>query len=142
MGAKHFTELRCWQLSNKLKRDVYALTAKDSVRKDRDFCDDIRRSARSALSNIAEGFGRETHPEFARFLSIAHASLVETENHLKDALDCGYLSENDWQRLAELAQFAQRSTAKLREYLRTTPTPPRGRQRKSDRPAETPVRSH
>jgi len=125
MGAKHFTELRCWQLANELKREVYAFTANDPARRDRDFCDDIRGSARSAPANIAEGFGRDTHAEFARFLTIAHGSLVETENHLRDALDCKYLSDREWDRLTALAKEAQRATAKLRSYLQETPTPRR-----------------
>jgi four helix bundle protein len=127
MGARHFAELRCWQLANELKREVYAFTAIEPARRDRDFCDDIRASARSAPANIAEGFGRHTHPEFARFLSIAHASLVETENHLGDALDCKYLSPSEWQRLTNLAKEAQRATAGLRTYLRATRMPKRRR---------------
>jgi len=127
MGARHFSELRCWQLANALKREVYAFIANDPARKDRDFCDDIRDSARSAPANTAEGFGRDTHPEFARFLTIAHASLVETENHLSDALDCKYLSKSEWQRMTDLAKEAQHATAGLRTYLRETPTPKRRR---------------
>ena len=79
MGARHFKELRCWQLANELKKEVFIFIAHPPAAKDSKFCDDVRRSARSAASNIAEGFGRFTHREFAHFLSVARASLVETE---------------------------------------------------------------
>jgi four helix bundle protein len=82
MGVRHFTDLACWQLADKLKKGVYEITAKRPVSQDRDFCNDIRRSSRSAPANISEGFGRFGHREFAHYLSIAHASLRETENHL------------------------------------------------------------
>jgi serine/threonine protein kinase len=80
MIAPHFKDLDCWQLAHELKLAVFAFTAKMPAKADRDFCHDIRRSARSAQANISEGFGRETHLDFANFLAIARASLMETEN--------------------------------------------------------------
>jgi four helix bundle protein len=88
---------------------------------DRDFCHDIRRSSRSAPANIAEGFGRETHREFAHYLSIARASLLETDNHLQDACDCEYLTEAERQRLSALATRALKTATRLQSYLLRTP---------------------
>src|SRR5437773_12347900 len=90
MVARHFKELVCWQLSDELKNEVYAFTARSPASRDRDFCEDIRDSARSASSNISEGFGRYKHDDFANFLSIARASLMETQNHLTHARDQQY----------------------------------------------------
>jgi four helix bundle protein len=130
MGAAHFKELTCWQLSNELKKEMYALIATSQARDDRDFCSDARRSARSAPANISEGFGRATHRDFAHFLSIATASLMESENHLQDALDAGWLTADHWGRLVNLAQQAQKTTSGLRAYLLRTPDRPhRGRRR-------------
>jgi four helix bundle protein len=58
MGAQHYKDLECWQLAHELKLEVFAFTGRMPAKADRDFCHDIRRSARSAPSNIAEGFGR------------------------------------------------------------------------------------
>ena len=121
MGASHFKELTCWQLSNELKIAVYAVLAVASEREDRSFCEDLKRSARSAPANIAEGFGRYSHREFAHFLSIARASLVETENHLQHLNDTRLLDSEDWRRLTDLCQRAQRAVAGLRAYLARTP---------------------
>ena len=98
MPVKRFEDFVCWQLSHELKCEVYAFTDALPAGRDRNFCDDIRASSRSAPSNIAEGFGRETHREFAQFLAVARGSLIETDNHLQDGLDCGYLPPVEHQR--------------------------------------------
>jgi four helix bundle protein len=87
---------------------------------DRNFCQDTRASARSAPSNISEGFGRETHRDFAHFLSIARVSLIETD-HLQDALDCRHISATEHTRLSSLATRALIATTRLQSYLRRTP---------------------
>ena len=110
----------CWQLARELKCEVYAFTDKLPAKKDRNFCDDIRASSRSGPANIAEGFGRETHRDFAHFLSIARASLTETDNHLQDALDCRYVSETEHERLSTLARRALITTTRLQSYLLRT----------------------
>ena len=121
MGVSHFTDLECWKLANELKIEVYEIIARPDVAQDRDFCTDIKRSARSAPANIAEGFGRYTHREFAHYLSVAHGSLVETENHLRHLRDVGHLSLEEWTRLSVLDQRAQKATSALRTYLLQTP---------------------
>jgi len=137
--AKHFRELVCWQLAHELKCEVYAFTHKLPAQSDRDFCQDIRASARSAPSNISEGFGRETHRDFAHFLSVARASLMETDNHLQDALDCRYITESEHRRLSSLAKRALAATTGLQSYLLRTPDRRRGPQRRSQaaRPTRT-----
>jgi len=59
----------------------------------------LRRSAASIPTNIAEGCGRESDRDFARFLSIAAGSASETEYHLLLAYDLGFLKENTYKEL-------------------------------------------
>jgi four helix bundle protein len=125
MGVSHFTDLACWQLADELKAAVYAITATPEVMQDRDLCNDIRRSSRSGPANISEGFGRFTHREFAHFLSIARASLVETKNHLRHLRAIGKLAPERWSHLTEVAQRAQKATSRLRTHLLNTPDRPR-----------------
>ena len=58
VAARRFEDLVAWQLANRLKEEVFALTGSGHVTRDVKFCDQIRESARSAPRNIAEGFGR------------------------------------------------------------------------------------
>ncbi len=58
--------------------------------------DQLLRAARSVPTNIAEGHGRYTPADFARFLTIAHASLSEVDTHLEIAKRRGYLDEHQW----------------------------------------------
>jgi four helix bundle protein len=117
-GARHFRELHCWQLSNELKLGIYRLSDRPEVKRDFRFHDQIRDAAASAPRNIAEGFGRRTHAEFARFLDIARGSLAECQNHLQDAVDRGYLDSAEFARLNGISERAVAATARLQRYLR------------------------
>ena len=95
MIARRYQELDCWSLANELKLRIYAFIATPPASKDFQYCDQIRNSARGATRTIAEGFGRFRPGDFARYLEFARASLIETQNHLGDGFDSGYLSAQD-----------------------------------------------
>jgi len=113
MAVRDFRDLACWQLAYALKSEVFAFTALLPASRDFKFCDQIRDASASAPRNIAEGFGRFTPKEFARFLSFARASIAETQNHLIDARDRGYIDEVTFTRLFNLAAAARRTTTRL-----------------------------
>jgi four helix bundle protein len=118
-GVKRFQDLVCGQLSRELKLAVYEFLERPLVRKDFGFCNQLREAARSAPRNIAEGFGRRTHADFARLLDIARGSLSECQNHLQDALDPRYLEASEFERLNSLAARASGATAALQRHLRS-----------------------
>ena len=113
MGVRDFRELVCWQLSYELKCEVPAFIENGPASKDFKYRDQIKDSASSAPRNIAEGFGRFRPRDFARFLEIARASLIETRNHLIDGRDRGYLANPLYSRLQNLARAASNATTKL-----------------------------
>ena len=123
MVAKRYEELEAWQLSNELKRNVYAILASTSARDDWKFRDQITESAASAPANLAEGFGYYRHPEFAKHTRIAKASLMETQNHLGDGIDRGHWSEDRVGPLLKLVDRAIRVTVGLLQHLETTEAP-------------------
>ena len=79
---KNFRDLKVWAKSHQLTLDVYRATR--SFPKDELYglTSQIRRSCSSIPANIAEGCGRGSDPELARFLQIATGSASELEYHL------------------------------------------------------------
>jgi four helix bundle protein len=118
MGARRFTDLRAWQLARQLKVDVdKTILASPAARADRTFCDQLSDAVRSAPRNLAEGFGRFGHREFARFTRIARASLLETQNHILDARDRAFIDQPTFDRLWTLSDEATAATTALLKYL-------------------------
>ncbi len=83
---RNFRELEIWKRSFKLVDKVYEES--DSLPKDERYglTSQIRRSAVSIPSNIAEGCSRRTNKDFARFLEIAIGSAFELETQLLIAI--------------------------------------------------------
>ena len=119
---KHYRELDCWRLSVELRDAVLAVTARPRVRRNLRFCDQIAGAARSAPSNIAEGFGRSDR-EFGRYLLVARGSLRETETLLDEACTCAYISPGEHAQLRELAKRAHTAASRLEYYLSPGPKP-------------------
>lgn len=94
MGNMDFTNLRVWQEAKNLAVLIYKITEKDPISKDFSFKDQIRRSATSIPSNIAEGNDRETYKEFIRFLYIAKGSTAELLNQVMIGKEIGYFSDD------------------------------------------------
>lgn len=61
----------------------------------------IRRSAISLPSNIAEGYGRESNKEFYRFINIAISSLFEFQTQIEIAKNINYLNEIEFKKIYE-----------------------------------------
>ena len=88
-----FEKLDVWQKSRKLVTNIYQLLTKFPKSEQFGLCDQLRRAVISIPSNIAEGNGRESKTEYARFLGIARGSLYETETQLEIAKELGYIDD-------------------------------------------------
>ncbi len=88
---RDFRKLDVWDRSHQLTLDVYRAT--DSFPSNERFglTAQIRRCAISIPSNIAEGAGRESRPDYARFLGVAIGSAHELDYQLQLSKDLGYL---------------------------------------------------
>jgi four helix bundle protein len=117
MGVQRYEDLVCWQLARDLRRRIRAITEYSRVSNDFGFCNDIRRSARSAPANIAEGFRRRKPRQFAHFMTIALGSIDETENHLGEALDACYISDTEHAELLVLIKRVRTASQRLLAYL-------------------------
>ena len=123
-GFRSFREFAAWQLAYALRRAVRPLCDRALHERDFKLQNQIREAARSATRNIAEGFGRFRHADFARFVRIARASEVELLDHFSEAFDSGYLSNAERQELEHAARKAIKAANGLIRYLESTPDPP------------------
>jgi four helix bundle protein len=89
----NFKELKVWQKSRLLTKEIYLLTKSFPQREQFELSSQIRRSAISIPSNIAEGSGRGSNKDFRRFLNIAISSAFELETQIILAYDLGYLEK-------------------------------------------------
>jgi four helix bundle protein len=92
MGEYGFRNLIVWQKAKALVTDVYRLTNSESIKRDFSLIDQMRRSAVSVPSNIAEGDERPSDKDSVRFFHIAKGSLAELATQLEIARDVGYFT--------------------------------------------------
>ena len=91
-----FTELEVWKKARILKIELRNLVNSFPPEEKYRLADQIIRSSRSITSNIAEGHGRFTYKDQLHFCIQARGSLSETHNHLIEALDCKYISQEQF----------------------------------------------
>ena len=91
---QRFTELTVWQRSHALVLEVYRLTMTFPPEEKFGLTSQLRRSALSIPTNIAEGSKRVGRVDYARFLNIAEASVAETQYLLMVSRDLGYLAQD------------------------------------------------
>ena len=108
-------------LRTTLRRLMLEIVAQPHVARDFKYCDQCKDAATSAASNIAEGFGRCRHREFAQFLRIAMGSLSEVSDLLIDGRARGYVTATQLEAGIKLSTRARSACAALTKYLLRTP---------------------
>jgi four helix bundle protein len=101
VGHLGFTALEVWQNGRAFKKEIYDLVRLFPNEEKFRLADQIKRAIRSFCSNIAAGHGRFTYKDQLHFCMQARGSLSETLNHLFDALDSGYFSQEQLNCFAE-----------------------------------------
>lgn len=93
MAYQNFEDLEVWKKARELKNEISELVKIFPADERFRLTDQIIRSARSVNTQISEGHGRRTWPDRLRFSVIARGSLSETLNHLIDAFDEKFITE-------------------------------------------------
>jgi len=89
-AARSFRDLMVWRKAHDFVLAVYHFTESFPEREKFGLTHQMRRAAVSIPANIAEGFGKRSSAEKARFLNIAEGSLEECRYYLILAQDLGY----------------------------------------------------
>ena len=97
MNKFAFFDLRVYQESKLLVREVYSLLDKFPKTETYALGDQLRRAVVSVPSNIAEGSGRFSNKEKIHFLEIAYGSLTETLCQLDIAYDLDYINDKEFE---------------------------------------------
>ena len=115
---KGFKELKVWQKAHAMTIAVYDMTRAFPREELFGLTSQLRRSASSIGANIAEGCGRRSDGEVARFLQIARGSASEIEYHILLARDLHYLREEQFRELSHQADELQRMLTALIQRFR------------------------
>ena len=99
MGKKGFKDLVVWQKAKDLAVQIYRLSENGALGRDFGLRDQIRRSAVSVASNLAEGDERGTDKEAIRYFYIAKGSLAELRTQVQIACEAGHLKKVHYESL-------------------------------------------
>lgn len=113
-----FRNLQVWQLSHELTLEIYRQTKTFPVDERYGLTSQLRRAAVSIESNLAEGCGRGSDPDFARFVQVALGSAAEVDCQLLIARDLEYLPGNTYDQLQSELQKAKKMLNSLLRTLR------------------------
>ena len=122
---KSFRELEVWQYAMDLVELVYRKLKTFPKEEQFALCDQLRRAVVSVPSNIAEGFGRDSHKDFAHFLSQARGSLYEVSTQLEVAIRLGYMKPDD--EITAKMNSVSKMLRSLKSHLATTAPSTRSR---------------
>jgi len=90
---RDFRKIQVWERAHQFALQVYKITSSLPKEELYGLTSQMRRAAMSIPSNIAEGCGRDTQTELARFIHIASGSASELEYQLILAHDLGYIRD-------------------------------------------------
>ena len=94
-----------WQKAIEFAKEIYIITERKGLKTDFGLKGQMRDSALSISSNIAEGFERRSRKEYLNFLNIAKGSAGEIRSQLYVAHGVGYISSDELNDLREKAKF-------------------------------------
>lgn len=117
---KDFRTLNVWQKSHTLTVSIY-LKTKDFPKEELyGIISQLRRASSSIPTNIAEGCGRGSDKDFAKFVQIAIGSASESEYLILLSKELGYINNEDFNDLNEKICEIKRMLTSLNKNLRKT----------------------
>lgn len=114
---RDFKKLNVWKTAYDFCLQIYEATARFPIAEQYGLTQQLRRASVSISSNIAEGCGRGSNPDFLRFLYHALGSAKECENQLMLAKDLGYLQQTTCDNLLTTLTSIQKQLISLIKAL-------------------------
>ncbi len=114
-----FTDLNAWKEGHQLVLEIYKLTKVFPKEELFGLTSQIRRSAVSVTSNIAEGFSRQSYKEKVQFYSISLGSITEIQNQLLIARDVDFIKNDVFQKIAQQTVIVHKITSGLIKASKT-----------------------
>ena len=115
---QNYKNLRVWEDAHALVLEIYNATRSFPNDERYGLTSQIRRAAVSISSNIAEGTGRGSDADFARFVQFAVGSISEVDYQLLLARDLNYVSTEAYAALNDQLEIVRRMTIALLKKLR------------------------
>jgi four helix bundle protein len=115
---KDFRQLKAWEKAHQLALAVYKATKSFPKEELYGLTSQIRRASMSIPTNIAEGCGRNTDADFARFLQMAMGSASETEYQILLSRDLVFLTTEEYEKLNMDVTEIKRMLTALLQTLR------------------------
>lgn len=115
---KHiFKNLKIWQEGMELLSAIYHLTSTFPSEEKFGLISQMRRSALSVPSNIAEGSSRSSNKDFKRYLEIAIGSLFELQTQLIFSQTQNYIAEQEFETINNQIINLQKMTSGFRNKI-------------------------
>ena len=108
-----FKDLIVWQKSMSLVTEIYRISKQFPKEEINGLSSQIRRSAISIPSNIAEGYGRNSRNDYIRFLQISTGSIYELETQLEISFNLKYLNQDLFKNILDIVQEIERMLCSL-----------------------------
>lgn len=105
---KSFKDLKVWQASRQLFIAIFKITHKFPKEEIFSSVSQMRRSAMSVSSNIAEGFGRSTVPDKLHFYVMARGSLTELQNQIILTHDVDLIESGETKKVLDQAEITHK----------------------------------
>lgn len=119
MKIERFEDIPVWQSARELVKYVYQISSAQKFSTDLRFKGQIQSAACSIMSNIAEGFERNSKKAFVSFLNYAKASAGELRSQAYIALDLGYITPTQFEELYVKVIDLSKQISGFIKYLRS-----------------------
>lgn len=96
---RDYKNIKAYKLADEMVLDIYKVTKNFPKEEQYGLTSQLRRTAMSVPTNIAEGASRKNKPDYLHFLYIARASIAEVEYLLHLANKLEYLNNNEFKKI-------------------------------------------